>query len=718
MSQPKTISLQCRLIFCVAAVFLWTGNVFAAPATDITQAESFSGQSGVTTETCSDAGGGSDVANINAGDWISFSNMDFGSSGIQCFEARVAGYGNGGFIELRLDSPTGTLVGTCEILPPTGGWQIWTNKACEVTGATGVHTLYLVFVGGVGGYKIPNLFSVNWFRFYGTPTFTTTNWRSSTTSAKGVWNTPITLSAASGSTPVITITPGTQYQRMDGWGGAFNENGYHCISSLSAGARAVVMRALYDPNNINGCRFNTGRVPVGMSDFTVNRVYSLDETAGDTNLTNFSLANDSLMNIPFVKAAQVANPNLMIYASPWTPPGWMKTNNNWQCTGTPTLIQNPSIFRSYAMYFRKFLTGWRNAGIPINIVYPQNEPSYCATGGGHPSCAWSGTQIKDWVRDYLYPNFLADTLGPVRNGTQIWNGTWNITDFANHLAPMFNDAAARTSFQGIGVQRDGEGDNNSAYQNSYYASLHYHSMETETNCWGGQNSWTDAMNTWKEIYDHMTTFNQNYNMWNMILDANYNYVSWMPRAQNSQITITPASQTVTYNPEFYIMMHFSRYVRVGAVRIAATSTSTSLRTLAFKNPDGTIIVEVQNTGTGAVSPLIRVGSQEFTPAALAASSVNTFNIGGTEPASNWNPSQPTNVEYRLPVMTVLASAGPLGVYDIKGRLIKVLDRTSVKAKVGGPLWDRNDASGRKAAPGLYIIMNRAGDIVVQKVMCQ
>jgi hypothetical protein len=243
-------------------------------------------------------------------------------------------------------------------------------------------------------------------------------------------------------------------------------------------------------------------------------------------------------------------------------------------------------------------------------------------------------------------------------------------------------------------------------------------METETNCWSGANSWTDAMNTWKEIYDHMTTYNQNYNMWNMILDANYNYVSWMPRDQNSQITITPASQTVTYNPEFYIMMHWSRYVPPGAIRIGVTTSNASLRTVAFKNPDGTIILEVQNTSTTVtISPLIRVGSQEFTPA-LAVSSVNTFNIGGTEPAANWNPSQPTAVQYTAPKRIIAAVTGVLRVYDIRGRLIKVIERTPAQANAGVVLWDRTDANGRKAVPGLYIIMNRTTNAVVQKVMCQ
>ena len=724
MRHAKRVSLQCRLFFYVAAVFLWTGSAFAA-VTDITQAESYSGQSGITTEACSE--GGQDVTSIQANDYLYFSNMDFGASGIQCFEARVASYGNGGFIELRLDSQTGTLVGTCEILPPTGSWQTWTNKACNVTGATGVHTLYLVFTGGVGDRAISNLFSLNWFKFWGTPTFTTANWRVSDSLSKGIWNTPITLSAA-GATPVITVTPTTQYQRVDGWGGAFNETGYHCIRDISASARTVVMQSLYDPLNVNGCRFNNGRVPIGMSDFTVNQVYSLDEPPGDVttvtdySLQYFSLHNDSLMNIAFVKAAQAVNPNVMIYGSPWTPPQWMKTNSSW--VGCATIEQNAQAWTTYAMYFRKFVQGWRNAGIPINIVYPQNEPTWCS--GGHPSCSWSTTStsntLMNWVRDYLGPNFRADTLGTERNGTQIWCGTWNISDYNNNIAPFLNDATCRTMITGIGCQRDGNTAQLNASQNTYYQSLHYHAMETETNCWGGNNNWPDAMNTFQQIYNHEIANTGCYNMWNMILDANYNYVTWMGRAQNSQITVTFPAQTVTYNPEFYIMMHWSRYVKPGAVRIDVANTNTgALRAAAFKNPDGTIILEVQNYSGATVSPLIRVGSQYFTPA-LVRRSVNTFNIGGSEPAANWNPAQPTPesaVQFTPPKMTLTAVVtGSLRVYDIRGRLVKVLDRSSAKASAGGILWDRTDASGRKAAPGLYIIMNRAGNDIVQKVMCQ
>ena len=120
MKRFKRISQHCRLLCCAIAVFLWAGNALALNATDTLQAESYSGQSGVTTETCSE--GGQNVTSIQGGDYLYFNNVNFGTSGIQCFEARVAGYGNGGFIEVRLDSLAGTLVGTCEILPPTGGW--------------------------------------------------------------------------------------------------------------------------------------------------------------------------------------------------------------------------------------------------------------------------------------------------------------------------------------------------------------------------------------------------------------------------------------------------------------------------------------------------------------------------------------------------------------------------------------------------------------------
>lgn len=122
-----------------------------------TEAETICWESGVETEKCSE--GGMDVCNIENGDYIKVKGVNFGTTGATSFEARVASATNGGSIELRLDSPTGKLVGTLDV-KGTGGWQTWTTNTCTVSGATGIHDLYLKFTGGSGF-----LFNVNWWKF-------------------------------------------------------------------------------------------------------------------------------------------------------------------------------------------------------------------------------------------------------------------------------------------------------------------------------------------------------------------------------------------------------------------------------------------------------------------------------------------------------------------------------------------------------------------------
>jgi len=120
------------------------------------EAETMAWSQGVKTEASGE--GGMDVTSIQNGDYIKVKGVDFGT-GASSFEARVASATSGGSIELRLDGATGTLVGTCAV-SGTGGWQTWTTKSCQVTGAKGIHDLYLKFTGGTG-----DLFNVNWWKF-------------------------------------------------------------------------------------------------------------------------------------------------------------------------------------------------------------------------------------------------------------------------------------------------------------------------------------------------------------------------------------------------------------------------------------------------------------------------------------------------------------------------------------------------------------------------
>jgi hypothetical protein len=181
------------------------------------------------------------------------------------------------------------------------------------------------------------------------------------------------------------------------------------------------------------------------------------------------------------------------------------------------------------------------------------------------------------------------------------------------------------------------------------------------------------------------------------------------------ITITPATQTVRYNPEFYVIKHWSHYVRIGAVRLNGTYTGTSLRSMAFKNPDGSIALLVQNYGTAAATPLIRIGSKEFKPT-LEPSSVNTFNIGGVESTGNWVPA--TGMAYAAPMRNSAALVGLMRVYDIRGRLIKTIDPAPGSTHAGSVFWDQTDARGRRVVPGMYVIMSRSGKIEFKKTFSQ
>jgi hypothetical protein len=120
------------------------------------EAEDYSSMSGVQKETCTE--GGQNIGWIENGDYIVFNNVNFGTGALS-FNARVASATSGGSIEVRLDGIAGSLVGTCTVTG-TGGFQTWTTKSCAISGAIGVHNLYLKFTGGTG-----YLFNMNWLKF-------------------------------------------------------------------------------------------------------------------------------------------------------------------------------------------------------------------------------------------------------------------------------------------------------------------------------------------------------------------------------------------------------------------------------------------------------------------------------------------------------------------------------------------------------------------------
>ncbi|RYF34038.1 MAG: glycosyl hydrolase, partial [Cytophagaceae bacterium] len=176
--------------------------------------------------------------------------------------------------------------------------------------------------------------------------------------------------------------------------------------------------------------------------------YSLDDAPGDYDLRDFSIARDRKQLIPFIKAAMEVRPTLRSWASPWSPPAWMKTNNSYS---QGSLKWEPAILKTYANYFTRWVEAYEKENINIYAITPQNEPNILSP---YPSCLWSGAQLREFIGDYLGP-----ALNERKSNVQLWvgfngdpfNGGDNVND---RLITVLDDPKANRFLTGIGFQYD------------------------------------------------------------------------------------------------------------------------------------------------------------------------------------------------------------------------------------------------------------------------
>ncbi|MGI4822026.1 MAG: glycoside hydrolase family 30 protein, partial [Janthinobacterium lividum] len=231
-----------------------------------------------------------------------------------------------------------------------------------------------------------------------------------TTTATAPWQAqPAVRPTAAASPPDVAIDLTQPAQTITGFGACFNELGWTALRLLPAADREAVFRELFAPGV--GANFTICRLPVGANDFSRDW-YSYDETPGDFAMQHFSIAHDRETLIPFIKQAQRQYPALRLWASPWSPPTWMKYNKHYAAAAVlpeyrkvfPTLadnglpvdrqgkeghnlfIQEEPYFQAYALYFSKFIEAYRQEGIRVGMVMPQNEFNSAQV---FPSCPWT-----------------------------------------------------------------------------------------------------------------------------------------------------------------------------------------------------------------------------------------------------------------------------------------------------------------------------------------
>ena len=390
---------------------------------------------------------------------------------------------------------------------------------------------------------------------------------------------------ASSQSQVITVDPTTTYQTMTGFGASFTDSSANLV--YNSPQRNTIMTKLFDPNQGIGLDFL--RQPIGASDFSLNLFSYDDMPAGqsDPTLADFSVAHDQAYIIPILKQALSINPATTIMATPWSPPGWMKTSGSM----IGGYLQSGD-YQYFANYLVKFLQAYQAAGVPVALITPQNEPEYSPSN--YPGSTLTSTQEA---------NFIANNLGPAMKAAGLSTGildydhNWNDPSFPE---TVLGDSAAAQYVVGTAWHcYAGDPSAQTTVEQAYPSKGTYF-----TECSGTQSS--NPANTFADSLDWQTE--------NLIIGATRNYaktvVTWNMALNPSGgpsmncttctgvVTVNNSAGTATYNAEYYVLGQASKFVKPGAVRINSnTFGSGSVEDVAFRNPDGSTALIVLNSDT-------------------------------------------------------------------------------------------------------------------------
>lgn len=376
---------------------------------------------------------------------------------------------------------------------------------------------------------------------------------------------------------------------LTGIGGAFNEQGGEAFMCLPQAERDELATALFSLENGSG--FSLCRTAIGASDFGLG-AYSYSEVAEDYEMKHFSIDRDKKSVIPFMQAALKQNPDLKFFASPWSPPGWMKESGIMDAgeSDKPNNIlrATPEIYKAYGLYFAKYFSAYAAEGVKLNRLVVQNEPDIDTK---YPSCNMLPEQMLELSFDYIQPAF--DKAGV---DAEIWAGT-----FRGHRKDAVNFIAlpGADNIGGIGVQYA------PAKQIVEVVSNDYKVMHTEGVCHRARNNFKEARSRFPELAGYMNAGTENYCYWNIAL--NEESTSGWGWPQNSLVRIDREAGKVIYNPDFLPMSLLGRYIRPGNQSLKVDCDQTAM---AIKNDKG-ITVFVQNEKTTPITAEINVGAQKM-----------------------------------------------------------------------------------------------------------
>ncbi|MGV3586924.1 MAG: glycoside hydrolase family 30 protein [Adhaeribacter sp.] len=396
-------------------------------------------------------------------------------------------------------------------------------------------------------------------------------------------DTVLTFSKAAAGQPTIQVNEQQTYQEIDGFGYTLTGGSALLLNQMGAPERAALLKELFatDGNNIGVSYL---RVSIGASDLDPQVFSYNDLPAGqsDPNLEKFSLAPDQTHLIPVLKEILAINPEIKILGSPWSPPAWMKTNNNSKGGSL-----KPEWYNAYAQYFVKYIQGMQTEGIRIDAITIQNEPLH---PGNNPSLLMLPKEQATFIKKSLGPAFKAANIN-----TKIIIYDHN-ADRPDYPITILNDPEAKQYVDGSAFH---------LYAGNIEALTKVHEAHPDKNLYFTE-QWTGAPGNFAGDFGwHMRT---------LIIGATRNWartvLEWNLAADPQQQPHTPGGCTqclgaltldknnITRNSPYYVIAHAAKFVRPGSVRIASNLPA-KLPNVAFKTPDSRKVLLVQNDSSAA-----------------------------------------------------------------------------------------------------------------------
>lgn len=448
------------------------------------------------------------------------------------------------------------------------------------------------------------------------------------TSAAGNQLTEVKPLSVSQNPIIISLDPDIKFQKITGFGGSFTEASAYLLNKMSTANRKLILEAYFGDS---GARYSLTRTHMGSCDFSLGN-YTYAPVENDRELIHFSIREDMEDIVPMIKdAMSMSSEGFRIIATPWTAPPWMKDNKDWRGGKL-----SPEYYPSWAEYFSKYLQAYRKAGIQIWGITVENEP--LGNDSNWESMHFTAGELNHFVTNHLGPKMRSNhpdvrILGYDQNRGE---------ELIQWVDAMYNDPNAKNYFDGTAIH--------------WYAStweyfpdaLQYvhlkapdkHLIQTEA-CidaqvpvWRDDNwYWSKEATDWgwdwapedkkylhpkyipahryaRDIIGCLNHWVDGWVDWNMVLDRQGG-PNWAKNWCVAPVVVDPDSDEVYFTPLYYILSHFSRYIRPDAVRMGSIHTHEEIMATAFMNKDGSYAVVVFNPSPVRENIQIQIKGQKF-----------------------------------------------------------------------------------------------------------